>query len=291
MRMIDKPGVYKLTSEEYHADPTVDPSLSRSVIRDLIYKSPAHAFFKHPYLNTNFKNDDGDGKFDVGTAAHELLLEGTFNVTVVEADDWRTKAAKEARDLAKKEGKTPLLRHQYEDAIKMVESAIQQINGCPELQIESLENQGDSELSYIWQEDGLWLKVRPDWISKDKKLILDYKTTGQSANPSDIARHIVSMGYDIQNALYCRGVKAIEKTDPKFIFIFQETEEPYLCSFVGLPPDFLAMATQKVEYGIFLWGNCLSKNEWPGYPNQVAWVEPPPWALASWERTAAEIGV
>jgi len=46
--------------------------------------------------------------------------------------------------------------------------------------------------------------------SKDRKLILDYKTTSQTANPIDLARIFVSMGYDIQNAFYTLGVKAVE---------------------------------------------------------------------------------
>lgn len=289
--MIEVPGVYKLTSEEYHKDPTVEPLLSRSVIKDLLFRSPAHAWFNHPRLNPHFKSDDGAGKFDVGLVSHDLLLEGLDRCCIIDAEDWRTKVAKEAREITRLEGKIPLLKYQYEEALVMVKAAEEQIYACKELKVTNLKTDGDSELSYIWEEEGLWLKVRPDWISKDRTLIVDYKSTGASANPSDLARHIISMGYDIQNALYVRGVKAIEKTNPAFIFIFQETDEPYLCSFVGLPPDFLAMANQKVDYGIFLWGNCLSKNEWPGYPNKVAWINTPPWALASWEYKAQEISI
>ncbi len=41
--MIEKPGIYKLSLDEYHRDPVVKPSLSRSIIGDLIYKTPCHA--------------------------------------------------------------------------------------------------------------------------------------------------------------------------------------------------------------------------------------------------------
>ncbi len=288
--MIDKPGCYKFSLDEYHRDPCIRPSLSRSVISDLIYKTPCHTHLNHPRLNPNYKEDDGNGKFDIGTAAHALLLEGVDNMAVIEADDWRTKVAKEARDLARKEGKTPLLKKQYAQVKVMVDEAIRQIYGCKELGIDNLSLDGDAELSYLWFEEDTWFKVRPDWISKDRKIILDYKTTDGSANPSDLARHIVSLGYDIQNALYVRGVKAVEGTEPKMIFVFQETEEPYLCSFVGLPPGFLEMAKSKIDYGIFLWRECMTTNKWPAYPNRVCWVEPPAWVLASWELKAQEIG-
>jgi len=288
---IKEPGIYNISLEEYHSDPCKIPSLSRSVIMDLIYRSPAHAWFNHPRLNPNFKLEEDEPKFDIGRAAHPLLLEGLDNAAIINADDWRKKETKQERDLARKEGKIPLLASQYLRVSEMVKVAEKQIIGCKELGINHLYGSGQAELSYFWEEDGIWIRSRPDWISQDKILILDYKTTQASANPNEVARAIISNGYDIQASLALRAVKAINKIEPKFVFVFQETEEPYLCSFVGLPPQFLEMGKQKVEYGIFLWRECLERNEWPGYPNQVAWIESPAWALAQWEGIATRIGV
>ncbi len=291
MELINQPGVYKISLEEYHADPCEVPSLSRSTIIDLLYRSAAHAWYNHPRLNPNFKEDEGEKKFDIGQAAHPLLLEGLDNVAVIEADNWMTKIAKEKRNEAREQGKIPLLLHQYEEVKMMVESTHRQILSCKELGITDLQVDGDSEMSYIWQEEGTWLRIRPDWVSKDHKLIFDYKTTGISVNPSELARHIVNMAYDVQDSLYSRGVKAIHGVDPKFIFIFQEVEEPYFCSFIGLPPEFMEMGKQKVEYGIFLWQECMTRNEWPAYPNQVCWIDLPVWASLAWEKRATGLGV
>jgi len=288
--VIETPGVYKISSEEYQKDPVIEPSLSRSIIKNLIYDTPAHAWLNHPRLNPDYQDKENE-KFDLGTAAHSLLLEGDDNLIIIEADDWRTKAAKELRDQARENGKTPLLTSQYEETLIMVNVAELQIIKCSELGITNLQTDGDIELSYIWQENETWLRVRPDWISKDRKLIIDYKTTGASANPQDIARHIVAMGYDIQAAFYCRGVKAIEGIEPKFVFFFQETYEPYFCSFIGLPPQFIEMGKQKVEYGIWLWGECISSGKWTGYPQKVCWIDSPAWALAAWDNRAMELGI
>ena len=288
--MISQPGIYNISLEDYHDDPCIIPSLSRSTIKDLLSRSPGHAWFNHPRLNPNFKKDEGEKKFDIGQASHSLLLEGLDNAQAILADDWRTKAAKEARDKARSEGKIPLLFHQFEEVGKMVESANRQIKTCQELRIIDLQADGDSESSYFWQEDETWLRVRPDWISKDHKLIIDYKTTGISVNPSELGRFIVNMGYDIQAALYSRGVKTIHGVEPKFIFIFQETEEPYFCSFIGLPPEFMEMGKQKIEYGLFLWQECMERNEWPGYPDRICYPDVPAWALTAWESKAVGIG-
>ena len=289
--MITSSGVYKISLEEYHADPAPQPSLSRSTIIDLLNRSAGHAWFNHPRLNPNYQKDEGEKKFDIGQAAHPLLLEGIDNVCVIEADNWMTKVAKEKRNEAREQGKIPLLLHQFEEVKKMVESAQRQILACKELGITDLQTDGDSETSYIWQENETWLRVRPDWVSKDHKLIIDYKTTGISVNPSELGRHIVNMAYDVQDSLYSRGVKAVHDVDPKFIFIFQEIEEPYFCSFIGLPPGFMEMGKQKVEYGIFLWQECMTRNEWLAYPNRICWIDLPEWASFAWEKRATGLGV
>jgi len=290
--MINKPGIYKISSEEYHGRGLcVQPTLSRSTIKDLLFRSPAHAYWNHPDLNPNFKKDDGESKFDIGTASHSMLIESPESIAIIEADDWRTKAAKEERENARKDGKTPLLKHQFDQALVMVRSAMAQIRACKELGITDLSDDGDSELSYIWTEDKTWLRVRPDWISKDRKILIDYKTTVASANPSDYVKIALSTGVDIQASLYPRGVKAIEGIEPKFILVVQEAYEPFLCSFISFTPQFLEMGKSKVDYGIFQWNKCMETNEWPGYPNRICWIEPPAWALTAWESIGERIGI
>jgi hypothetical protein len=174
---------------------------------------------------------------------------------------------------------------------EVVDAAKANILSCRELGINDLQKDGDAELSLIWREDGTWLKVRPDFITTDRKMIVDCKFTEQSANPENISRHIASMNYQLQNALYCRGAKAVFGIMPKFVFAFQEINPPYLCSFVGLTPAFIDLGESQVEMGIYKFRECLEKNEWPGYTNRVAWVEPPPWVVTSWESIASQIGM
>jgi hypothetical protein len=118
MEEIDKPGIYQISNEDYHADPCIVPSLSRGIIMDLLFKSPAHAYANHPRFTP--QEPDNDTKYSIGSVAHPLFLEGINNCVVIDADDWRKKETKEQRDLAYKEGKTPLLKNQYEEVLEMV---------------------------------------------------------------------------------------------------------------------------------------------------------------------------
>ena len=68
-------GRHIISFEEYLADPCPIPSLSRSTIKDLVSKTPRHAFWNHPKLNKEFKPEESEKKFDIGTAAHSVFLQ------------------------------------------------------------------------------------------------------------------------------------------------------------------------------------------------------------------------
>ena len=123
---ITEPGVYDIPAEIYHADPCPEPSLSSSVATALIDRSPRHAWQAHPRLNPVHEPDNRQD-FDLGKAAHALLLEGRDVAEIVDAADYRTKAAREARDAAYAAGKTPLLAHQWQDVEAMIKAAIAQL--------------------------------------------------------------------------------------------------------------------------------------------------------------------
>ena len=295
--MINKPGVYKLSMDEYHGDPCETPSLSRGMIKDILDLTPQHVWFNSPTLNPHHVPEDKEEKFDIGTASHSLFLQGDDIVAVIEADDWRTKAAKEQREQARKDGKIPLLARQYEGVKHLVASAKKKITECEELGIEVLQDEGDAELSYLWKEGDLWMRCRPDWVSHDRKLILDYKTTDITANPEVWGAKIVNTGLDIQEHLYRRGVFNVEETDkkligwPKFVFFVQEIFPPYLCSFICASPRIQDMGRQKTNFGMFIFKMCLEQDKWESYPKQVCHVEAPEWSFNAWDKKAAEIGI
>lgn len=282
---ITQGGIYQITNEEYHRDPCPVASVSRGVIASLVNSTAAHTKMKHPKLNPDYQQEEKTS-FDIGTAAHSLFLEGIDNCEVIDAADWKTNKAKTERDEARLAGKVPLLVHQYEDVLNMAMAAHTALAES-ELNITSLYDEGDTEQTYIWQEGETYCRCRLDWISKDRQVIIDYKTA-ESASPEAFSRSIFNYAYDIQHAFYTRGVKAIDGTDPVFIFMVQETTAPYLCSFLALDPMALDIGVRKVEQGLKLWSECMKSGIWPGYPQRVCYLETPPWALTRWEQKEAD---
>lgn len=281
-KMITVPGSYRIDEQDYHADIVCDtPSLSRSTIQALVMECPLVAWHQHPRLNPNYVTEE-KAIFDTGHAAHSLLLEGIDKMAVIDAKDWKTNAAKDARDEARANGKIPVLSKQAGEIREMVSVAEDYLAHC-ELNIEALADEGDSELSFYWKELGCWARIRVDWIAKDRALILDYKTTGTTADVSQYQGIITHTGLDVQDALYRRGVHAVEGTQPRMVFLVQETKPPYICSLMAMDCMFREMGMQKVEKGIAMWKDCLTTNRWPGYSMDIQVVEPKPWSLAEWE--------
>lgn len=277
--MIDKPGKYKISFEEYLADPCPEPSLTRSTIKTLIEHTPRHAFYGHPRLNPNLKKDEAV-KFDFGTLAHALFLEGVDRAVVIDAADWRTKAAKEERDAARENGLIPMLADQYAEVKAMVYAANEALADWEGRGLQIAD--GEPEATYIWHEkNGVWCRCRPDWSMPG--LWIDFKSTQASADTERYNRIATDTGLDIQDAFYRRGGKAIDGEEPRFVFMTQEIYEPYLCSFFELDMITRDMGEDKVRRSIKAWGKHLKTGEWPGYGANTHTMEFPGWALAAWE--------
>lgn len=275
------PGIHTLPAPQYHADPCPRPSLSNSIANILISQSPLHAWHAHSRLNPNYQPDESS-RFDLGSAAHQLLLERRSDgIVIVEAADWRSKAAKELRDQARAEGKFPILAHQYEAADSMVGAALRFIDTTELAGIFTL---GMPEQTIIWNEGSSWCRCRPDLLSPDYRICLDYKTT-ENAEPEAFIRQIGRMSYDLQAEWYTRGIKTVTQVEPVFVFLAQETTAPYACSLISLSNAYRAVGQQKVERALGLWGRCVETDQWPAYSSRIAYAEPRPWDLAELEES------
>lgn len=283
MKRIAVPGIYPdISDADYHADCVAVPSLSSSIAKILIDQSPRHGWLAHPRLNP--KHEPKNSKdFDIGTAAHALLLEGSeAKIVHVEANDYRTDAAKARRDAAYEAGNVPLLTKQIGSVRAMVKAARAQLAHHQEASEAFDQRLGKPEQTGIWAEpNGSWCRMRIDWLPNDGNVVYDYKSTG-SANPEDWLRIAYGNGADVQAAFYRRGLRALTGRDYHFRWIVQEVEEPYAISVCELDPASIAMADRKVEAAINFWGWCIEHDAWPGYPNRVAYLTAPVWQERRW---------
>jgi hypothetical protein len=276
-----KEGIFDIPERDYHADKIGDvPTLNSGCAKLIVDQSPLHCWNSHPRLNPNWVADD-DRKFDMGKAVHAAVL-GTPAIAVIEADDYRTSAAKLARDAALARGSIPVLSEKM-PAITAIRFAIK-------AQLKAHEahdaiTRGKPEQTMVWEEGETWCRGLLDWLPHTGHVFYDLKSTGQSANPQEWTRALYNQGADIQCAFYRRGIRKLLKIDnPIFRFIVVEVDAPYALSVIQLSPSALDLAERKVDEAISAWAKCMKEGTWPGYPPFVQHVDAPAWRQMQYEE-------
>ena len=148
-------GFYaEVHASEYHADPCPEPSLSSSVARVLIERSPAHARLMHPRLNKDHKPQSTTTAMQIGSAVHSVVLDNTWSfIEWVDAANWRTKAARAAKSEAEADGRIPLLI----GLRPQIEAMVSELR--PHLPEGFL-----PEVTLVWKDHGIWCRARADML-------------------------------------------------------------------------------------------------------------------------------
>lgn len=275
---IIEPGIYyDMPAEIYHSDPCPTPSLSNSLIRDLLDKSPKHAAWKHPKLNPR-AGIVPTTSMNRGTLLHNMILGCGSEIEVIHADDFRKKAAQEKRDQAYAENKTPVLIKDYEEIQKCSEIAIEKIANNPAC--DGFFSKGHSEAVIAWQENNIWCRGMVDRLPCDHKYpLFDIKGTDISASPQKWAKRLLET-YRTQASFYGRGLYKIENEHrPSMIFIVFEMFEPFEMSIFDMSAELEDLSQNEVNRAINIWGKSLKNNEWPGYSDHIVEVRPTPWLI------------
>ena len=293
MTDITAPGLYEMPAARYHADPVAVPSLSASIANVLLGQSPAHARHAHPRLNPEHQDSAPTAEQDEGTALHAAILEQRSVVEVIEADDWRGKAAQEARKAAREAGRVPVLARRAEVLDGVARAARDQLAAH---EVGDVFAEGVAERVMIWREDTaagpVWCRSRVDWLASIVApigCIYDLKTVGGSAEPGAWGKKLANDGYALQAAFYLRGAAALGLRPTGFRFVVVERDQPHGLSVCEMAPDMQHFAEMQVKAALELWGQCLHGDCWPSYAPRVASIEAPAWAMMQWEERSLRI--
>lgn len=218
--------------------------------------------------------------FDFGSAAHKVVLGSGRDVAVLDYDNWQTKAAKQAREEARDAGQTPILR----DAWVVVQAMAAAIQAHPLARALYDPARGRPEQSLFWTDPrtGIPMRARLDWLRDDggRLIILDYKTAS-SAHPETFAKSAANYFYDMQDAFYGDGARALGlDTDPAFLFVAQEKTPPYLVSVVELDSDARRAGRARNRQATDTYIRCIESGDWPGYvaDDEIELISLPHWA-------------
>jgi hypothetical protein len=279
-RLIDKPGHFSgISKEAYQAQLTVTPSFSRSMAHTLVTSCPAK-LFDSCYLNPHTK-PERKKQFDIGDASHLIILEPdqwADRIVVIEADDYKTKAAQQARDAAYDAGKTPLLIEQRDRILAMHRALIADADARA-LLFDDVGGENEQTFVAIDQDTGLYLKARTDRVNLRAGRVVDFKSTG-SANPDDWAGRVYDNGYYIQDPFYREVIGgATGEWIEEFIFVVQEPKPPYLISINWLDTIDIELGRNSMGRATDIFARCLATGRWPGYGRNMV-------KMKAWARNA-----
>lgn len=139
---------------------------------------------------------------------------------------------------------------------------------------------GKAEVGYLCEvetEAGtILVKLKPDYIKEDKKLIVDLKTT-TDASDHGFQRAAADLDMQIQAALYTDILTHITGEQHSFMFIAQEKTVPYAFNIFETSAQFLSQGRYEYELLLQLYKTCVDNDNWPGYqcwiPNKYGILE------------------
>jgi hypothetical protein len=274
--VITEPGVYEMTAAEYHADPVPQGSLSSSGARRLLAPS-CPALFRHEQLHGR----PPKRTFDLGHAAHKLVLGTGPELRLLEHDNLTTKTARADRDAAYADGAVPLRRADWE-AVHAMASAIRQHPIASRL-FDPAGGKGEQALFWWDPQARVIRRAMLDWLPDrgDGRLVVrDYKTT-TAADLESIAKSIHTYGYHCQGDWYLEGVKALGLhggIEPAMVFVFQEKTAPYLVTVVELDAVALRIGRARNRRALEIYRECVDTDRWPGHSDAIEMVALPTWA-------------
>ncbi|MGO3884716.1 MAG: PD-(D/E)XK nuclease-like domain-containing protein [Mycetocola sp.] len=245
---------------EYHAH----PALSSTGARDLL-KSPA--LFR--YRQTSARKDTA--AFDLGSAVHARVLGAGWDVVELDFPDWRTKAARDARDAVRAEGGIPQLVKDMRPVHGMVEAVLMHEDAARLLAVPSRR-----EASVFGQSsEGVEVRARFD-ILTDQPVGIDLKTT-LDASPHGFGKSVGAYRYDIQAGHYADTYKFSEGVElDSFKFIAVEKTAPYLVAVYTLNPYSLHVGRDYARRARELYAEATATGVWSGYVGDTD-IDAPAW--------------
>lgn len=287
-----KPGIYPgMSFEEYCKIPAINKSGL-----DLVADSPLH--YWAGYLDPERGPREETPAMKLGSAIHTILLEPHLfdqKYAVVPDDAPRRPTALQLN--AKKPSLETMEAIEFWEkfnantAGKTILTA-EQVQSCRAIQnsvlkskaAQTLLTDGKAEVTVVWEknvllDDGTEVivpcKARIDYLTA--MAILDVKSTS-SAAPAAFAKSVANYHYHLQAAWYSDGFFSITGEKLPFVFLAFETAKPYACAFYLAEENVLEVGRKLYSPLLKKYAECVNKNYWPGYPDEIRTLKLPVWA-------------
>jgi hypothetical protein len=255
----------------------------------LIEQSPLHARQAHPLLAVPVEHDEEETAekyvkaLAIGNAAHLVMMGRGKKLAIIDARDFKSKAAQLDKQAAIQRGEEPILRKHYFTAHAMTLAANLQLASIPGC--ERAFKDGDGEVVIANCENSLWLRSMIDWITPDLREVWDLKTISMSASPYNTGKLMAAAGWHLQAAMHERILDALDPDGAgrrRYFYVAQENEQPYALTVNEIGEAALTIGRKQIDYAVTIWRRCMETSTWPAYPLRIIRPELPGWSETSW---------
>lgn len=236
----------------FYSQPWGRPWLTPSIARVLMTQTPMHARAHCPYYGAGDRPPTS-AAMDEGAVVDELVLGGTEKIAIVDAPDWRTKAARQQRDDAVAAGRIPVLVDSYD---RMVSAAGQIRLRAPDRAIDALGG-GTIKQRLYWERNGVHCSTEPDIVHGGA--VIDLKRTRICPTPDAWRRHVCRMAMHIQAAAHLEATSA-----ERFGWLVVEASPPHSVVLHWAGKSLIEVGRRDWERAREAWRRCVADDDWPG---------------------------
>lgn len=252
------PGIYKdLAMAEYHKR----IGLSKTGMVDFC-KAPI-LYYERYHLGLIKKETQAMRR---GKAFH-ALQDGTFPILYAIGPEVKSRSEKKWKDfVASNPGKVCLKPSEAAELIGMTE-AVRLHRKASEI----LKQPGDDELSFYWIDaiTGILLKCRPDRITADFDIVVDFKTAADPT-PDAFRSSAYDRHYYVSAALTLEGIEAATGKRPSaYYYLAVSPTRPYLVGLYKAMPDEIKLGQEFIRSNLMPFKLCQDSDSWPGLPDEV----------------------
>jgi hypothetical protein len=257
------------------------PAMGSTLLRELLNGTPRHAL-------ASLEKPRESEAMDFGTAVHARLLEPRRYeqlVAVAPKLDRRTTAGKAAyaEFTAAAAGKT-VIDAEDAEGVEMIAENLSRMRNLSRL----LDRAKHREASVFANcpTSGLRIKARLDAFDQTGGVVVDIKTTRDSASPQAFRSTLARYQYGAQAAHYlrvCQEAGILSGPAVDFVFVVIENRYPYAIGAYMLSQQAVETYRPAVEQAYQTWEAAVRTGVYPAYPDQVEAVDLPAWEYRKME--------
>jgi hypothetical protein len=299
--LITKPGFYPdITPEQYFAEPCPDAAFTNSGAKTLLSRTPADFADDHPAIGAPPERAQASAAMLKGDVVHQLALGKGRGYQIIDAADYKSNAAKAARDKAIEAGLTPVLAHKFKEAEALadilrarIEASLSHIGAARGLTVPKDGYVYETEVVIAWTEkvgnQTIWCRGMIDVWCPPLSVALDPKVTKYIYNDK-IDAHVANQGWDMQATLYKRGIEQIRPDlagRVMFGNLLMHPDMPHRARNIEIDEAARTSCQADIERAMKIFAGCMVSNTWPDFGLDFHKRSAPSWKMK--ERMEREL--